>query len=213
MLIEHPLLLFCSIVIPFTLSLFPSLEGLVSSLLYLGLGVVALLVMLSPVMFHAEQYHIVRIIAQPFGFVNRLCRLEGNQVVMVDAWAQPASALKVCVASLATVLLAVADTPLAQSSRPSVHNRLHLCPSLIVEHPHVLWSVSALAHGFLRLDVLGLTPFFIQFHILRCSDLSLRKSSAHGSSGSFPLLSGSTSLRLCGTSYSMYGSAYLRSHS
>ena len=123
------------------LSFLPSFQSLRFTLLDLRFGMVALLVVLRPMVFHTEQYHIVRIIAQPFGFINRLGRLEGNQVVMVDALANPSRPRQPLVACLPTVLLAVADAPLAKPFGSGIYYRLGLGPSLRVQHAPVLGAI------------------------------------------------------------------------
>jgi len=127
-------------------SVFPTLEGLLAAFLHFLFGLAHQFDVRFDVMLYAQQHHIVRIVAETLHLGLGLGRLEGDQVVMVNALAPPPGALKEKIAYLATILLSVADAPLAQTLCPCVHDGLGRCPPLVVEHLHVFGSVAAAAH-------------------------------------------------------------------
>ena len=100
----------------------PSLKSLILSLLVCFLRVAASVGMDCYVVLDAEQAHVVWVIAQTFHLVRVCCRLEGDDVVAVNARHD----VPFCLALL------------AQSFGPLLHDGLSLCPPLVGQHPHVL---------------------------------------------------------------------------
>jgi hypothetical protein len=78
----------------------------------------------------AQQHAVVWIITESFHFCLGLCTLEWYEVVAVHTRHN----------------VPVALAPLAQPFSPLPHHALGLHPSLVVQHPHVFWSVSRFAH-------------------------------------------------------------------
>jgi hypothetical protein len=78
----------------------------------------------------AQQHAVVRIVAQPLHLCLSLGTLEWYDMVAVNTSHD----------------VSITLAPLAQPLRPLPHNALGLTPSLIVQHPHVLRSVSRFAH-------------------------------------------------------------------
>ena len=79
---------------------------------------------------YAQQHAVRWIVAQALHLDCGLGTLEGDEMVAV----------------LACRDVPLTLAPLAQSLGPGPHNALGLHPSLVVEHPHVLRSVSRSTH-------------------------------------------------------------------
>ena len=79
---------------------------------------------------YAQQHAVRWVVAQALHLGCGLGTLEGDDVVAVPACRD----------------VPVTLAPLAQSLGPGTHNALSQHPSLVVEHPHVLRSVSRLTH-------------------------------------------------------------------
>ena len=90
------------------------------------------------VTWNAQQPYVVRVVAECFGFLDCRRTLEGHDMVAVN----PRNNQPVCEAFL------------TEPVGTRVHDFLYLSPSLVVKHPLVLRSVSALAHSLL--------PFYIE---------------------------------------------------
>ena len=78
----------------------------------------------------AQQHAVVRVVAQPFHLCLSLRTLEWYEVVAVNTSHD----------------VPITLAPLAQPLRPLPHHALGLQPTLVVQHPHVFWSVSRFAH-------------------------------------------------------------------
>jgi hypothetical protein len=78
----------------------------------------------------AQQHAVVRIVAQPLYLCLSLGGFEWYDMVAVNTRHD----------------VPITLAPLAQPLRPLPHHAFGLYPSLVVQHPHVFWSVSRFAY-------------------------------------------------------------------